>query len=476
MVAVTLAGGIVVAHRRRQPAGALPVHHLDPGDLRRVDLARVRLATGHQVGGHPAGGRLPDDLRRWCRRRSRRWSGRRTGPRSWRETAPGRSRSSRRRQPHDVASGPGGARSGDAGRRHARDGAGRHLLRPRRPDESRRPATRREVGLGRFNAEVWVLSWFGVDFSALGQAAAAGRPVLLRRALPVRPARRVLVRHAGRCPTPHLDRFFARAPHARPGRRRRPTQAAVEAAYARPAAGSTRDKLFPGTGLGDPEAGAQRLHRLLRHLGAGRRDRAAALGDGDHPMSATHATRARRRGRHRQLRPVPARSRRRSRRCEWAAAHGADGVAFSGLTAGAAGRPSTPRRSTDCGTSPREHGLYLEWGGAQHVPRDLTTWARRRTSSTINRDAAAQAHGARRAHRPVVLGRADALARRRAAHRDAAPRDGATRCASRRRCGATPASRSPSRRTSSSPRSNCSGSSRCATRRRAAGSASASTR
>jgi sugar phosphate isomerase/epimerase len=36
------------------------------------------------------------------------------------------------------------------------------------------------------------------------------------------------------------------------------------------------------------------------------------------------------------------------------------------------------------------HGLYLEWGGAQHVPRDLTTWAPRDIDA-VNRRAIAQA-------------------------------------------------------------------------------------
>lgn len=59
---------------------------------------------------------------------------------------------------------------------------------------------------------------------------------------------------------------------------------------------------------------------------------------------------------------------------EWARRHDAQGVAFSGL------RPEDDDR-LDAAALERlaafasEHGLYLEWGGAQHVPRDLTTWA-----------------------------------------------------------------------------------------------------
>jgi len=58
----------------------------------------------------------------------------------------------------------------------------------------------------------------------------------------------------------------------------------------------------------------------------------------------------------------------------WAVAHGAEGVAFSGLQpehlAGLDARALAELKGVA-----EEHGLYLEWGGAQHVPRDLVTWA-----------------------------------------------------------------------------------------------------
>jgi sugar phosphate isomerase/epimerase len=61
---------------------------------------------------------------------------------------------------------------------------------------------------------------------------------------------------------------------------------------------------------------------------------------------------------------------------QWAEAHRAEGVAFSGL------QPEH-QAALDGGGLQRlkdfagERGLHLEWGGAQHVPRDLTTWARK---------------------------------------------------------------------------------------------------
>ncbi len=73
----------------------------------------------------------------------------------------------------------------------------------------------------------------------------------------------------------------------------------------------------------------------------------------------------------------------------WAVAHGADGVAFSGLS------PEHDAAMDDLALTElrefaREHCLYLEWGGAQHVPRDLTTWAPREISA-VNRRAIDQA-------------------------------------------------------------------------------------
>jgi sugar phosphate isomerase/epimerase len=73
----------------------------------------------------------------------------------------------------------------------------------------------------------------------------------------------------------------------------------------------------------------------------------------------------------------------------WAAAHHADGVAFSGLPAA---QVETLDRAAldDLSAFARHHGLYLEWGGAQHIPRDMTTWAPKEIDDA-NRRAFAQA-------------------------------------------------------------------------------------
>jgi 3-oxoisoapionate decarboxylase len=57
----------------------------------------------------------------------------------------------------------------------------------------------------------------------------------------------------------------------------------------------------------------------------------------------------------------------------WAVAHGAEGVAFSGLQPEHQAALDAESLARLKGLA-QEHGLYLEWGGAQHVPRDLVTW------------------------------------------------------------------------------------------------------
>jgi 3-oxoisoapionate decarboxylase len=73
----------------------------------------------------------------------------------------------------------------------------------------------------------------------------------------------------------------------------------------------------------------------------------------------------------------------------WAAVHGAEGVAFSGLA------PEQQARVTDAmlddlAAFARDHDLYLEWGGAQHIPREMTSWSAKEIEST-DREAARQA-------------------------------------------------------------------------------------
>lgn len=61
---------------------------------------------------------------------------------------------------------------------------------------------------------------------------------------------------------------------------------------------------------------------------------------------------------------------------QWALDHGAGGVAFSGFD-------EAERREIDDRALLRirdfavEYGLYLEWGGGQHIPRDLSTWEKK---------------------------------------------------------------------------------------------------
>ncbi|TSA32750.1 MAG: sugar phosphate isomerase/epimerase [Porphyromonadaceae bacterium] len=74
---------------------------------------------------------------------------------------------------------------------------------------------------------------------------------------------------------------------------------------------------------------------------------------------------------------------------QWALDHGAGGVAFSGLD-------ESQRGKLDYGQLIRlkdfaeENNLYLEWGGGQHIPRDLTTWEKK-DLFTYNQTAAEEA-------------------------------------------------------------------------------------
>jgi sugar phosphate isomerase/epimerase len=111
------------------------------------------------------------------------------------------------------------------------------------------------------------------------------------------------------------------------------------------------------------------------------------MGDGDHPMTGGPEPRRRRVGLDNYgLYPLglsPAAT------LEWAAARGADGVSFSGLSAEWQQRTDGPALA-DLRAFAEAHDLYLEWGGAQHIPRDMTTWARRDLFE-INRRAAREA-------------------------------------------------------------------------------------
>jgi sugar phosphate isomerase/epimerase len=73
----------------------------------------------------------------------------------------------------------------------------------------------------------------------------------------------------------------------------------------------------------------------------------------------------------------------------WAVANGAGGVAFSGLAPDWQDRMSAAALA-EIKAFAAEHGLYLEWGGAQHIPRDMASWARKDLAE-VNRRAAREA-------------------------------------------------------------------------------------
>lgn len=57
----------------------------------------------------------------------------------------------------------------------------------------------------------------------------------------------------------------------------------------------------------------------------------------------------------------------------WAKEHDAGGVAFSGLTR-AEYAQLTPADLKEIAVFAADNGLYLEWGGGQHIPRDMESW------------------------------------------------------------------------------------------------------
>lgn len=59
---------------------------------------------------------------------------------------------------------------------------------------------------------------------------------------------------------------------------------------------------------------------------------------------------------------------------DWVAAHGGDGVQFSGLDLKEGQKPDRAFLN-DLAQSAAEKNLYLEWGGGQHIPFDMQSWA-----------------------------------------------------------------------------------------------------
>jgi sugar phosphate isomerase/epimerase len=74
---------------------------------------------------------------------------------------------------------------------------------------------------------------------------------------------------------------------------------------------------------------------------------------------------------------------------EWAQAHGAEGVHFSDLYL-EPGQTLDAELLTEVGRCAAQRGLYIEWGGGQHIPFDTTTW-QSRDLMPINAAAAHQA-------------------------------------------------------------------------------------
>lgn len=60
----------------------------------------------------------------------------------------------------------------------------------------------------------------------------------------------------------------------------------------------------------------------------------------------------------------------------WAKDHGAEGVAFSGLEVEDS-KKIDEAYLNDLKQFADDHDLYIEWGGAQHIPRDMTLWAQK---------------------------------------------------------------------------------------------------
>jgi sugar phosphate isomerase/epimerase len=74
---------------------------------------------------------------------------------------------------------------------------------------------------------------------------------------------------------------------------------------------------------------------------------------------------------------------------KWAACHSADGVAFSGLEQKML-EPLDEKTLNALRSYADDHSLYIEWGGGQHIPMDMTSWEKKDISH-VNRRAASMA-------------------------------------------------------------------------------------
>ena len=75
---------------------------------------------------------------------------------------------------------------------------------------------------------------------------------------------------------------------------------------------------------------------------------------------------------------------------DWAKAHNGDGVQFSSVRFEKGQDPNDRGFSREFASRAREMGLYLEWGGGQHIPFDTSTW-QPRDIYPVNHSAAKQA-------------------------------------------------------------------------------------
>jgi SSS family solute:Na+ symporter len=109
-----------------------------------------------------------------------------------------------------------------------------------RPEDPNSP----KVGLGRFNAELWVLSWFGIDFTPFKKAQLVAVRFLFDALFPflVLFGFSFLTKPA---PKSHLDRFFGKM-HTPVQSSQEEENRALEEAYRNPEK-YEKDKLFPGS-------------------------------------------------------------------------------------------------------------------------------------------------------------------------------------------------------------------------------------
>jgi SSS family solute:Na+ symporter len=142
----------------------------------------------------------------------------------------------------DVAAGRAAAVGQSIERTHAVPPIGVYFDRVARekPSDPQSP----KVGLGRFNAEVWVIGWLGIDFSGWSKAQLLAIRFFFDALFPF--VLLILLSFVTpRVPKRALDRFFARL-HTPVQPTAEAEAAAVAAAYADPGR-FERDKLFPGS-------------------------------------------------------------------------------------------------------------------------------------------------------------------------------------------------------------------------------------